>query len=188
MKPLIQRPPSFSPTPLDVDEVLLRRADRVRRRRADVDEEQDTTGAAVFWIAQIRVAGEVYALPLGHVRAAMPLRMVSPVPLAPPWVLGILRFRGEPVVAMSLVSLLGVRGWRVDPAVLIVVETGRRRIALDCEEVPLAAPIPRSVIEEARTAAAGAALVTVPVRNGKVLLVDDLERLVRSPSEMPSVR
>src|SRR5688572_2850453 len=165
---LIHRPPPFSPSPADIDEVLLRRADRIRRKRGDREEEHDTAGASLLWLAQIRVAGETYALPLPHVRAAMPLRMVSPVPLAPPWVLGILRFRGEPVVAMSLVSLLGVRGWRVDPAVLIVVETSgggreadgdprrvsqaRRRIALDCEEVPLAAPVSREVVEEARAA------------------------------------
>jgi len=188
LKPLIHRPPQFHPTPADVDEVLLRRADRIRQKRAQRDDDEDTTGAGSFWVAMIKVVGETYALPLGHVRAAMPLRMVSPVPLAPSFVLGILRFRGEPVVAMSMVSLLGVRGWRVDPAVLIVVETGRRRIALDCEEVPRAASIPRAAVEEARALAPGAAVVSVPWRDGTLLLVDDLEGLVRQPSEPPGVR
>jgi purine-binding chemotaxis protein CheW len=189
VKPLIHRPQPFEPTPPDVDDVLLRRADRMRRKRANVAEEQDTTAAGSFWVAQIRVAGDTYALPLGQVRAAMPLRMVSPVPLAPSFVLGILRFRGEAVVAMSLVSLLGVRGWRVDPAVLIIVETGRRRIALDCEEVPQAAPISRALVEEARAQAAGTVVTRVPGRDGKaLLLIGDLELLIRSPSEVPGVR
>ena len=75
------------------------------------------------------------ALPLESLRAAVPLRMVTPVPLSPPHVIGILRFQGQILTAMSLSSLLGGRGWREDPAVLLVVDPGMggRLLALDCQ-------------------------------------------------------
>lgn len=189
MKPLLLRTRPREPGGAEVEAILRQRAERMRRRRVVEAEIDEAAAADRFWVARIRVAGEAYALPLEQVRAAMPLRMVSPVPLAPSYVLGILRFRGEPVVAMSLVSLLGVRGWQVDPAVLIVVETAVRRLALDCEEVPQAAAIPLAAVEEARRTSIGAPILPLEPQPGtKLFLIDDLEALIRSPSEAPGAR
>ena len=140
-------------------ELLERRAARLREKRpADVDE-------SVLWAAEFPIGEESYALPLEALRAAVPLKMVTPVPLSPPHVIGILRFQGQILTAMSLSSLLGGRGWREDPAVLLVVDpgTGGRLFALDCERIPKPISLPISAVEEARGRASGPlADVTLP--------------------------
>src|SRR5262249_57706996 len=114
-------------------------------RKGEAGEE----GEATFWVAEFPVGDERYAVPLQRLRGSVPLRLVTPVPLSPPHVVGILRFQGQVIAALSLAALLGGRGWRQDPAVLLVVEgPSGDLLALDCEQVPqpLAAP-PRSAGE-----------------------------------------
>src|SRR5437899_13058825 len=94
----------------EVEELLVQRAERVRRKPAETDEEN------VLWVAEFPVGEETYALPLETLRAAVPLKMVTAVPLSPSHVIGILRFQGQIVTALSLASLLVGRGWRVDRA------------------------------------------------------------------------
>jgi chemotaxis signal transduction protein len=135
--------------PGDIVGLLERRAARLR---APVAVEPD----AVLWVAEISVGERVHVLPLAALRATVPLRMVTPVPLAPPHVIGILRFHGQIITALSLASLLGVAGWRADPAVLVIVEVGGEVLcAIDCEQVPKAAPISARAIDLARARAPG---------------------------------
>ena len=154
-------------------ELLERRAARLREKApADVDE-------PVLWAAEFPIGEESYALPLEALRAAVPLKMVTPVPLSPPHVIGILRFQGQILTALSLSSLLGGRGWREDPAVLLVVDPGLggRLLALDCERVPKPVPLPHALVEEARARSTGAvAEVTLPGLHQVNLL--DLRRLM----------
>src|SRR5437868_13919035 len=112
-------------------DLLERRAARLREKPRATEEE------SVLWAAEFPVGEDSYALPLEALRAAVPLRMVTPVPLSPAHVIGILRFQGQILTAMSLASLLGGRGWREDPAVLLVVDPGMgaRRFALECERI-----------------------------------------------------
>src|SRR5947209_10033788 len=134
----------------EVEELLVRRAERVRRKPAETDEEN------VLWVAEFPIGEETYALPLQTLRAAVPLKMVTAVPLSPPHVIGILRFQGQIVTALSLASLLGGRGWREDPAVLLVVDPGfGRLIALDCERIPKPTGVPHAQVEEARARTTG---------------------------------
>src|SRR5437763_10139287 len=135
----------------ELNELLVRRAERVRQKASQVDEE------SLLWVAEFPVGEETYALPLETLRAAVPLRMVTPVPLAPPHVIGILRFQGQIVTALSLASLLGGRGWREDPAVLLVVDPGfGRLVAFDCEQIPKPVGLPSTRVEEARARSTGA--------------------------------
>src|SRR5207237_10106809 len=106
----------------EVEALLLQRAERVRHKPAEADDE------TLLWVAEFPVGEETYALPLETLRAAVPLKMVTAVPLSPPHVIGILRFQGQIVTALSLASLLGGRGWREDPAVLLVVDPGFGRL------------------------------------------------------------
>jgi chemotaxis signal transduction protein len=154
-------------------ELLERRAARLREKPPSESEE------AVLWAAEFPIGEESYALPLEALRAAVPLKMVTPVPLSPAHVIGILRFQGQILTAMSLASLLGGRGWREDPAVLLVVDPGMggRLFALDCERIPKPIPLPISAVEEARTRAKGAfADVTLPGLRQVNLI--DLRRLM----------
>src|SRR5437016_2076258 len=142
----------------EVEALLLQRAERVRHKPAEADDE------TLLWVAEFPVGEETYALPLETLRAAVPLKMVTAVPLSPPHVIGILRFQGQIVTALSLASLLGGRGWREDPAVLLVVDPGfGRLVAVDCERIPKPVGLPLKQVEDARAKATGAvAEVTLP--------------------------
>jgi purine-binding chemotaxis protein CheW len=77
--------------------------------------------------------------------------MVTPVPLSAPHVIGVLRFQGQVLAALSLASLLGGHGWRQDPAVLLVVERGDGELcAVDCEAIPRPLGLPVAAVEAAR--------------------------------------
>jgi purine-binding chemotaxis protein CheW len=104
--------------------------------------------------------------------------MVTAVPLSPPHVIGILRFQGQIVTALSLASLLGGRGWREDPAVLLVVDPGfGHLVALDCERIPKPIAVPHALVEEARARSTGAVCeLTLPGTRQVNLL--DLLRLM----------
>ncbi len=124
-------------------------------------------------MAEFPVGEETYALPLETLRAAVPLRMVTPVPLSPPHVIGILRFQGQIVAALSLASLLGGRGWREDPAVLLVVDPGfGRLVALDCERIPKPTGLPHAQVEEARARSTGAVCEITLAGTRQVNLLD----------------
>jgi purine-binding chemotaxis protein CheW len=163
------REDGFAP---ELNELLTRRARRVQERPAQADDEN------VLWVAEFPVGEETCAIALDTLRAAVPLRMVTPVPLSPPHVIGILRFQGQIVTALSLASLLGGRGWREDPAVLLVVDPGfGRLVALDCERIPKPVGVPHAAVDEARARSSGAVCeITLPGMRQMNLL--DLGRLM----------
>jgi chemotaxis signal transduction protein len=153
----------------ELRELLTRRADRLRAPPPAPEEEH------VFWAAEFPIGEERWALPLTVLRAAVPLKMVTPVPLSPPHLVGILRFQGQILSALSLSALLGGHGWRVDPAVLLVVDPGLGRlVALDCEAIPKPVALPLSQVQEAQARARGAVceLEAPGVAGSRLQLVD----------------
>lgn len=129
----------------EVHDLLQRRAQRAKARLQVTEEE------AVVWVAEFAVGEDKFAVPLASLRAAVPLRTVTPVPMSPPEVIGVLRFQGEIITALSLASLLGVRGWREDPAVLIVIDRGNgQKVALDCEQIPKPVALPAALVDAAK--------------------------------------
>ena len=168
MKRVQRGPEVVSP---EVQALLDRRAERARSRPAQEEE-------AVVQLAEFPVSEEQYAIPLDALRGAVPLKMVTPVPLSPPHVIGILRFQGQIITALSLASLLGGRGWRNDPAVLLVVDPGvGRLIALDCEQIPRPISVSAALVADAREKTKGpVAEITLPGLRQLNLL--DLRRLM----------
>jgi chemotaxis signal transduction protein len=164
--------PREEPIASELNELLEKRAARVREKPVEAEDE------ALFLVAEFPVGEETWAIPLESLRAAVPLRSVTPVPLSPPHVIGILRFQGQIVAALSLASLLGGRGWREDPAVLLVVDSGAGHlVAVDCERIPKPSGIPHALVAEARARSTGAVVeVTLPGLRQIHLL--DLRRLV----------
>ena len=149
MKP-VSRAPSPELDAAALAELLERRAARLRAPAPAPEEER------LFWAAEFPVGDERWALPLSVLRAAVPLKMVTPVPLSAPHLVGILRFQGQVIPALSLSALLGGHGWREDPAVLLVVDPGLGRlVALDCESIPKPVALPLSLVEEAQDHARG---------------------------------
>lgn len=163
----------------DVADILRRRAERLRAERVAPDGEDEQ---AVVWLAEFSVGDEQYAIPLAVLRAAIPLRLVTPVPLASPHVLGICRFEGQLVAALSLASLLGGRTWGIDPKTLLVLDpAGNGRLtAVDCEQVPKPTSIPLRAMEEAR--ARGSNRIIAPATTADLRLVNviDIGRLLEA--------
>lgn len=175
MSPPSQGGDALSP---ELAALLERRAGRVRARPASNDEE------ALLWVAEFPVGDVTCAIPLDALRAAVPLKSVTPVPHAPPHVIGILRYQGQILTALSLASLLGGLGWREDPAVLLVVDSGFGLLALDCERIPKPLGLPRALVDEAR-ARGGASGAEITLPDLRQVLLLDLRRLMdrRHPGE-----
>lgn len=150
--------------------VLEARAERLRAAPGSATE------LARRWVAQFRAGDDLHAVPLEALVAAVPLRFVTPVPLSPPQIIGIVRHAGEVLPAYSLSALLGGRGWRQDPSILLILELGGRRLALDCEEIPRAVALPAGDVEHALATAQG------PIARARVegdtLHLLDVDRLI----------
>lgn len=168
--------PELSP---DEREILEVRRDRLRKKPEAAAEEE-----ATFWVAEFPVGDERYAVPLQRLRGSVPLKLVTPVPLSPPHVVGILRFQGQVIAALSLAVLLGGRGWRQDPAVLLVVEgPSGDLLALDCEQVPQPLAVSQRVVEAAR-ARGREVVVPMGVPGARQINLIDLDRLLARVSEV----
>ncbi len=162
----------------EVQELLERRAERARGRLQVVEEE------TVVWVAEFLVGEDRFAVPLESLRAAVPLRTVTPVPLSPPEIIGVLRFQGEIITALSLASLLGVRGWREDPAVLIVVDRGDgQKVALDCEQIPKPVGLPAAAVDAAKASQGSGVWVEVTSQAHTQVNLIDVPRLLARRSE-----
>jgi purine-binding chemotaxis protein CheW len=166
------RRPGEPATP--AEEAMLRaRAAELAQGVAEVAPEHEGLAVAMFSVGE-----EIYAIPLEHLRAAIPLTTVTSIPQAPPHIIGIVRFRGQAVTVLSFAAIFGVGGWRVDPAVLVVLEgPGKRLIAIDCEHIPRAGSLPHAAIAVARSGPAGPVLELSIPEVGRVMLLDDLAPL-----------
>ena len=122
--------------------LLETRAARLRLRKEAAEED----GA---WVAEFNAGGEAYALPLERLVACLPLKGVTPVPLSGRGVVGITRYEGRVVAVFSLAARLGMRGWRRDPNVLLILNHGEGFVGLDCEEIPRSSQLPFSVLAQA---------------------------------------
>lgn len=157
----------------EVDELLRRRAERLRKGQTAAENE------AVLPVAEFRIGEDAYAIPLRDFRAVAPLRLVTPVPLAEGALIGVLRFQGRIIKALSLASLLGARGWRVDPRVLLVVAgPGGEPVALDSEQIPKPSAVALAALDRAR-AATDAAVLEITTPDKRLLHLIDVERLLR---------
>jgi purine-binding chemotaxis protein CheW len=164
---------SAATTSMGAEQVLAQRADRIRRRPTALDEER------VAWIAEFPIADERYAVRLDSLRGALPLRAVRPVPLSPPHVIGVLRFQGQLVTALSLASLLGVRGWRQDPSILCVVDVGDgAAVAFDCESIPIPRALSAAALDQARSRDDGEPVWNVTTGDLERIQLVDLARLL----------
>jgi purine-binding chemotaxis protein CheW len=164
---------SRAPQELDAKakKILEQRAERLRAAPVVTSE------GPVEWVAEFPVGEDRFAIHLSTLRSVVPLRRVTPVPLSRPHVVGILRFQGQIITALSMASLLGIKGWRHDPSVLLVVDPGwGRLVAIDCEEVPRPLGLPIASLEEARTRSAKA--ITEVGHGGHIVHLIDLAKLL----------
>lgn len=155
------------------DEKLLDlRAERLRR--APVERAED---AFSTWVAEFKLGGSSWAIPLEVLRAAVSIRAVSSVPLAPTPIIGIVRYQGRLLCAYSLAALLGVKQWARDPSLILIVETGGRLVAVDCEEAPRALALPTRAVDAAASRGDDARREVIADGRAPVTLLD-LQRLI----------
>lgn len=168
-------PPRPGAPPPEALALLRRRAERLRAAPSDAAED-----ASLLWAAEFSLGEDTYAIALDALRAAVPLRLVTPVPLSAPHVIGILRWQGQMITAMSLAAMLDASGWRLDPAVLLVVDPGWGALtALDCEQIPKPTAYPRARVEEARATTDGPVLpLLLPGEPRRRVQLIDLKRLL----------
>jgi purine-binding chemotaxis protein CheW len=156
----------------DIRDLLVRRSERIRKPAGEAEVEDDA-----LWVATFSLGEREYAIELPILRAAIPLRSVTPVPRSSPVIIGVFQFQGEIIPALRTAALLAT-GFNVAPNVLLVVDAGGGRcVALDCAQVPIATTLPLSRYREAKNAATGV-LVCVPVPGRGVVHVIDLARLL----------
>jgi chemotaxis signal transduction protein len=161
--------------------LLQRRAERLRT--------PTVTKPPSLLAAELWVGDERYALPLEKLRAVLPLRLVTPVPLSSSKIIGLYRFEGRLVTAFSFASLVGVRGWLVDPELLLLVEVSPGRlVALDCEQVPREVELPLEKIERPKETKRQALLRAMTQELYPIWLVEDLAALVDSALKQPGER
>ena len=161
----------------DIQEALARRSERLKAKPNAVEDQ------AILWVAEFPVGQDVYALPLDCLRACLPLRGVVPVPLSPAHVIGVVRYQGQTVCAISLSALLEERGWRKDPSVLLIVEHARGQlIALDCEQIPTASTLGLAAVQTAKSRESGP-VVPVTTAGARQVQLIDLPRLLARRKE-----
>ena len=142
----------------EVEALLRARADRLRAPSVVEDASEER------WVGEFPLGSSVCLLPLRALEGVGRLRSVTPVPLAPPAVIGVLLHGREMIVAYSLAALLGGLAVARDPSVLLVLALSKRvRIAVDCESVPQARALPARLLAEARPNTRGpGAFVSLP--------------------------
>ena len=155
---------AYPPTQLDPVQALL----RARRARLEARLQGEAPEAEQLWLASFELDGTAWAFPLEALRAALPVNRVTPVPLAPRHVVGLVRFEGEPITVLSLGVLLGGKSWQRDPGTLLVLEHAGQRLGVDCEQVPRPEVVPRARVE-----------ASAPSASGPWSEVDDGERRIR---------
>lgn len=73
-----------------------------------------------------RLAGHLFGVPVDAVQEAVPTRSITPVPLAPPEVLGLLNLRGRILTAIDLRRRLGLPEQSAQEPTMTVVLTPRK--------------------------------------------------------------
>jgi len=108
---------------------------------------------------------------------------VTPVPEAPPWVVGMLNLRGELVPMVDLRPRMGLAAAEPDPAAaFIVAATARRTVALLADAVREVVTVPAEAIEHPDDITASQGLVSGVTRSPHgVVLIVNLDRLAASP-------
>lgn len=94
---------------------------------------------------RVRAGGEHYALPVEDVREIARRGRITPVPGAPPQVLGVWNLRGDVMAAVDLAVALGLAAATADAAAegrIVVAERGELRAGLAVEAVVEVGPLP----------------------------------------------
>ena len=131
---------AYSPSDRELRAVLRSRAAALAKTGPKIREKQD-----VLKIIEFHLAGENYGVELEFVREVQPLKDFTPLPGAPPFVLGIINLRGEILSVVDLKKFFSlperglgelnkvivIRNQRMEFGILADVVLGTRKITVD---------------------------------------------------------
>jgi len=126
-----------APSPEERRRILEARARAIASAR-------ETAALATLSVVAFGVGGERYAVAVEEVLEILDARGLSPLPAAPPWLLGAAVARARVVPVLDLRQLLGLdRGGMADLAKIVVVEHGGDAFGLAAEVVVGQLELPR---------------------------------------------
>lgn len=123
----------MSETRLDpeITRILRRRAEALAKPVVEAGPPTDVLELLVF-----SLAGERYGIETIHVLEAIPLRELTPVPCAPPFVLGVVSHRGRVLPLLDLRRLLDLPSpATTDGRCVVVIDVGAIAFALVADAV-----------------------------------------------------
>jgi purine-binding chemotaxis protein CheW len=115
---------SWRPTPKRKQEILEERARRLAG--APAPPIAPAPGAPVLEVVVFALGNEEYALETRHVREVVRLADCTPLPGAPPFLLGAFNLRGDILAVFDLRSFFGIAGQRPAEGARVLVLGGER--------------------------------------------------------------
>lgn len=154
----------------------------LERRAASLAEPPPEAGARAETIDLLVFSrgGEAYAVDAGNVAAVLPLVDATPVPFAPPAVLGVVNHRGRILPVIDVARLLRTADEGSEPALLIAVEVGEAAFGVTAELMPELVSVGATELLPA-TELAEQPDSTVRGVTGDMAMVLDVEALARDP-------
>ena len=137
-------------------------------------------GDGLTHLVSFRLDGQLYALSLNHVECALRMVAVTPVPEAPPWVLGVIDMHGQITPVVDLRQRFGQPP--KEPTLddrLLVVQALEQTVALMVDEVTEVLEVPaHQVGPPAEPLSQSRPLAAVIRGDGGLILVLDATRLL----------
>jgi purine-binding chemotaxis protein CheW len=158
----------------EVTRLLNERASLLARR------ERGTDASTLLPHVAFAAAGEQFAVPLQHVVYASRLRHLTPIPGAPPYLLGICALAGHLVSVLDVAAFLDLRHRGIhDVACCLVVSVDGRELGLCAERLLGIEDIPSTAILSWMSGIA--AIPQVATTEQQRLLILDLPQLLLDP-------
>ncbi len=121
--------------------------------------------------AQLRLASEAYAVPVGNVIEIASIGDLTAVPGARPEILGVRNLRGQILPVIDLAQLLGLNS-AAPPRLLLVAEAGSIKAGFAIDEVSHVGELP-----DPAEGAESDYLVGTMIHQGQLLAVIDVPRI-----------
>lgn len=150
--------------------------DRVHLLRAASEAGGDEAGVVLL---VFQIAGREHALPVCDVVEVVRMVAATPLPEAPPWVIGVINFRGRVIPLIEVRSRLGTPSRDADLSTpIIVVQNAEVAAGLVVDEVLEVLTVPSAALDVPDGAdAAGRSLSGVARVGDRLIVVLDWERL-----------
>ncbi len=122
----------------------------LEERAREIAFARETTAVATLPVVAFSVGGERYGVEVEDVFQILDAQVLSPLPAAPPWLLGAVVARARVVPVLDLRQLLGLEGAGLnDLEKILVVEHGDEAFGLAAEAVEGQVELPRDGLSSA---------------------------------------